>query len=67
MLGKYARVKITNPIGSVDKLGRKYPLNFGSVIGKEKYTAFVMGIDHPVKTLTVVSSQRFQIHAKSLF
>ncbi len=49
MLGKYARVKITNPIGSVDKLGRKYPLNFGSVIGKEKYTAFVMGIDHPVK------------------
>ncbi|MBS6628408.1 MAG: NUDIX domain-containing protein [Clostridiales bacterium] len=49
MLGKYARVRITDPIGSTGTDGKTYPLNFGTVIGKENQTAFVMGIDHPVK------------------
>lgn len=49
MLGKYARVRITDPIGSTGTDGKTYPLNFGTVIGKGNQTAFVMGIDHPVK------------------
>lgn len=49
MLGKYARVRVTNPIGSEDKTGGTYPLNFGTVYGHENQTAFIMGIHHPVR------------------
>ena len=31
MLGKYVRVKVTQPIGSTDDAGFTYPLNFGTV------------------------------------
>ncbi len=49
MLGKYARVRITNPIGSTNDSGGTYPLNFGTVYGNENQTAFIMGIHHPVR------------------
>lgn len=49
MLGKYARVRVTCPIDSANKAGGTYPLNFGTVYGNEKQTAFIMGIHHPVK------------------
>lgn len=49
MLGKYVRVKITNPIGSDNEAGYTYPLNYGTVYGNEKQTAFIMGIHHPVR------------------
>ena len=49
MLGKYVRVKVTNPIGSDDETGYTYPLNFGTVYSNEKQTAFIMGIHHPVR------------------
>ena len=49
MLGKYVRVKVTKPIGSDDEAGFTYPLNFGTVYGNERQTAFIMGIHHPVR------------------
>ncbi|MBQ9227381.1 MAG: NUDIX domain-containing protein [Eubacterium sp.] len=49
MLGKYVRVRVTNPIGSDDNAGGTYPLNFGTVYGYENQTAFIMGIHHPVR------------------
>ena len=49
MLGKYVRVKVVKPIGSDDETGYTYPLNFGTVYGNEKQTAFIMGIHHPVR------------------
>lgn len=49
MLGKYVRVRVTNPIGSDNEAGKVYPLNFGTVYGNEKQTAFIMGIHHPVR------------------
>lgn len=49
MLGKYVRVKVVKSIGSDDEAGFTYPLNFGTVYGNEKQTAFIMGIHHPVK------------------
>jgi tRNA nucleotidyltransferase (CCA-adding enzyme) len=49
MLGKYVRVKVVNPIGSDDGAGYTYPLNYGTVYGNEKQTAFIMGIHHPVR------------------
>ena len=49
MLGKYVRVKVVNPIGSDNGAGFTYPLNFGTVYGNEKQTAFIMGIHHPVR------------------
>ncbi|MBE6719385.1 MAG: NUDIX domain-containing protein [Ruminococcaceae bacterium] len=49
MLGKYVRVKVVKPIGSDDEAGYTYPLNFGTVYGNEKQTAFIMGIHHPVR------------------
>lgn len=48
MLGKYVRVKVTNAIGSDNEAGYTYPLNFGTIYGNEKQTAFIMGIHHPV-------------------
>lgn len=63
MLGKYARVRVTNPIGSENKTGGTYPLNFGTVYGHENQTAFIMGIHHPVKNfdgrvIAVLSNRR---------
>lgn len=49
MLGKYVRVKVTNAIGSDNEAGYTYPLNFGTIYGNEKQTAFIMGIHHPVR------------------
>lgn len=49
MLGKYVRVKVVHPIGSDNEAGYTYPLNFGTVIGNEQQTVFIMGIHHPVR------------------
>ena len=49
MLGKYVRVRVTNPIGSDDGAGFTYPLNYGTVYSNENQTAFIMGIHHPVR------------------
>ena len=49
MLGKYVRVRVTNPIGSDNNAGGTYPLNFGTVYGNDNQTAFIMGIHHPVR------------------
>lgn len=51
MLGKYVRVRVTQPIGSVHATeGFRYQLNYGVVKGpKEQMGAFIMGIRHPVK------------------
>ncbi|MCC8016022.1 MAG: NUDIX domain-containing protein [Clostridiales bacterium] len=50
MLGKYLRVRVVNPIGSVDNdTGYTYPLNYGCVYDYDNLNAFVMGIDHPVR------------------
>jgi len=63
MLGKYVRVKVVKPIGSDDEAGYTYPLNFGTVYGNEKQTAFIMGIHHPVRNfdgrvIAVLSDRR---------
>ncbi len=56
MLGKYVRVRVTCPIHSVNsQFGFTYQLNYGLIEGKKrfdsvKYGAFIMGIDHPVRT-----------------
>ena len=56
MLGKYVRVRVTNPIHSVNRqFGFTYQLNFGMVEGKKRYDnvscgAYIMGINHPVRT-----------------
>ena len=49
MLGMYVRVRVVNPIGSDSETGYTYPLNYGTVYGNEKQTAFIMGIHHPVR------------------
>lgn len=56
MLGKYVRVKVTIPYGSYNEAdGIEYKLNFGQIDfvttqRREKFEAFIMGIEHPVKT-----------------
>lgn len=56
MLGRYVRVKVTSPIHSKDpKEGFTYGLNYGEINfvtarKRETLHAFIMGIDHPVKT-----------------
>ena len=56
MLGKYVRVRVTNPIHSVNnQSGFTYGLNYGVIEGKKRfdniqYGAYIMGIDHPVRT-----------------
>lgn len=56
MLGKYVRVRVTNPIRSVNRqFGFIYQLNFGVIEGKKRYDsasagAYIMGITHPVRT-----------------
>lgn len=63
MLGKYVRVRVTNPIGSDDEAGFTYPLNYGTVYSNENQTAFIMGIHHPVRNfdgrvIAVLSDRR---------
>lgn len=56
MLGKYVRVRVTNPIHSVNRqFGFTYQLNYGTIEGKKRYDsvscgAYIMGISHPVRT-----------------
>ena len=55
MLGRFVRVKVTAPIFSTDTNGITYNLNFGEIDfvtsrKREKLKAFVLGINHPVKT-----------------
>ncbi|MDD6808405.1 MAG: NUDIX domain-containing protein [Oscillospiraceae bacterium] len=55
MLGRFVRVKVTTPIFSTDEHGITYNLNFGEIDfvtsqKREKLKAFVLGINHPVKT-----------------
>lgn len=56
MLGKYAKVRVTRAMHSVDpEKGFKYGLNFGAVEGictssGGVMMAYIMGIDHPVKS-----------------
>ena len=55
MLGKYCRVSVSRPIGSVDTtFGFTYPVNFGHASSKrfqlpEHTGAFILGISHPVR------------------
>lgn len=56
MLGKYAKVKVTRAMHSPDPVkGFRYGLNFGAVEGLSPSSgavmmAYIMGIDHPVKS-----------------
>jgi len=56
MLGRYVRVKVTRPLGFLDKKsGVEYGLNYGEVDfvttkKREKFQAYIMGINHPVNT-----------------
>ena len=55
MLGRFVRVKVTVPIFSKDEKGITYNLNFGEIDfvtsqKREKLKAFVLGINHPIKT-----------------
>ncbi len=56
MLGKYVRVRVTNPIHSVNgQRGFTYGLNYGIIEGKKHFDyvssgAYIMGINHPVRT-----------------
>ncbi len=55
MLGRFVRVKVTTPIFSKDDKGIVYSLNFGEIDfvtsnARTKLKAFVLGINHPVKT-----------------
>ncbi len=55
MLGKYVRVKVTQPINSYNKqFGYQYQLNYGimhynSKPGSSAQWAYIMGINHPVR------------------
>jgi len=56
MLGKYVRVRVTNPIHSLNRqFGFTYQLNFGVIEGKKRYDssvagAYVMGVNQPVRS-----------------
>lgn len=56
MLGRYVRVKVTKPFGSIDeKNGIELGLNYGEIDfvttkKREKFESYIMGINHPVKT-----------------
>ena len=53
MLGKFVRVRITNPVGSLNRqYGYRYSLNFGSLEGRRQFDnrfagAYIMGVHHP--------------------
>lgn len=56
MLGTYVRVRVTNPIHSLNRqFGFTYQLNFGVIEGKKRYDsnaygAYIIGVNHPVRT-----------------
>ncbi len=56
MLGKYVRVRVTNPVHSLNRqFGFTYQLNFGVIEGKKRYDAgaagaYIIGVNHPVRT-----------------
>lgn len=56
MLGRYVRVRVVNPVHSVNRhSGFTYELNYGLIEGKKHYDfvssgAYIMGINHPVRT-----------------
>ncbi len=55
MLGKYVRVRVTQPINSYNKqFGYKYELNYGTIQYNSNpdcglQSAYIMGINHPVR------------------
>ncbi len=52
MLGKFAGVQVTRPMGFVDEAsGIQYKLNYGLVknTGQHEIGAFIMGVRHPVR------------------
>lgn len=56
MLGSFVRVRVTNPIHSLNsQFGFTYELNFGVIEGKKRYDqnlsgAYILGINYPVRT-----------------
>ncbi len=56
MLGSYVRVKVTNPIHSLNtQFGFDYKLNYGTIEGKKAFgsspaCAYIMGVTQPVRT-----------------
>ncbi len=56
MLGKYVRVRVTNPVHSLNRqFGFTYQLNFGVIEGKKRFDntaagAYIMGVNYPVRT-----------------
>lgn len=75
MLGKYVRVRVTNPIHSVNRqFGFTYLLNYGTVEGKKRYDsvsygAYIMGINHPVRTFDgrVIAIIRFSNNSSPVY
>lgn len=76
MLGKYIRVKVTNPIHSINiQKQYEYPLNYGFIEGAKHFEnnniagAFIMGIFHPVRTFDgrVIAIIRNLSEDKSVF
>ena len=55
MLGKFIRIKVTNPIGSLNRqYGYTYKLNYGTLEGRKQFDhrfcgAYILGINHPVR------------------
>ena len=55
VLGKFIRIKVTNPVGSLNsQLGYTYKLNYGTLEGRRQFDhrfcgAYIMGINHPVR------------------
>ena len=52
MLGKFVRVRITNPVGSLNRqYGYRYSLNFGSLEGRRQFdNRTLMGAQLPFYT-----------------
>lgn len=56
MLGKYVRVRVTNPVHSLNRqFGFTYQLNFGVIEGKKRFDnssagAYIMGVNYPVRS-----------------
>lgn len=55
MLGKFTRIKITNPVGSLNRqFGYTYKLNYGILEGRRQFDhrfcgAYILGVNHPVR------------------
>jgi tRNA nucleotidyltransferase (CCA-adding enzyme) len=56
MLGTFVRVRVTNPIHSLNtQFGYEYKLNYGNIEGKKPFSgscagAYIVGVDTPVRT-----------------